>query len=304
MTTSGDHARVLIISPVRNEAEHISLVARSMMAQTRPPDVWLVIDDGSTDGTLEALRELSEQIPFMRVMSTPSGHTVDSGDRHAVAAAPRAFNCALRTVTADGFTHIGKLDGDIELPEDYFERLLGEFDKDVTLGIGGGVIVERVGATWRMMHTAPGHVRGALKLYRRECFAAIGGIRECLGWDGIDETYARMRGYKTASFDYIVARHHRVLGSADGVLRARARGGQTHYIVGFSLPWVLLKAFKQAMLPPYGVSGAAFVFGYLRARWRSVPRIEDAEYLRFARRAERRRLLGGAKLGSRSLLHD
>lgn len=308
MTTSDDYARVLIISPVRNEAEHVPLLARSMMAQSRPPDVWLVIDDGSTDGTLELLQEFSVQMPFMRVISTPPGHTADAGDRHAVAAAPRAFNYALRTVAADGFTHIGKLDGDIELPEDYFELLLREFDKDAALGIGGGVIVERVGVTWRMMHAAPGAVRGALKLYSRECFAAIGGLRECLGWDGIDQTFAQLRGYKTASFNHIVVVHHRVTGSADGLLRARTRGGQTSYIVGFSLPWVLLKSFKQAMLRPYAVSGGAFVFGYLRARWQSVPRIEDAEYLRFVRQGEKRRLLGAARTlaerGFRSPVHN
>ena len=45
------------------------------------------------------------------------------------------------------------------------------------------------------------HVRGALKLYSRACFEAIGGIEERLGWDTIDETYARMRGFRTQSFD-------------------------------------------------------------------------------------------------------
>ncbi len=36
---------------------------------------------------------------------------------------------------------------------------------------------------------------------RRECFAAIGGVRERLGWDGIDEVTARMHGFETRSFD-------------------------------------------------------------------------------------------------------
>jgi poly-beta-1,6-N-acetyl-D-glucosamine synthase len=290
MTPGAPH-RILIISPVRNEARHIELVAASVARQTHRPELWLVVDDGSTDDTLERLHRLAGEIPFMRVLSTPAGHTKDAGDRHAVAAAPRAFNWALSTIDAGPYTHIGKLDGDIELPDDYFERLLTQFDADPGLGVGGGILVEQVGEEWETMHTAPGHVRGALKLYRRACFNAIGGLREHLGWDGVDETYARLRGYRTWSFDHIVARHHRVLGSADGILRARARGGQTHYVIGFSFPWILLKSLKQAALPPVGISGLAFIFGYVRAWYRSVPRIEDAEYRRFARYDERRRLV-------------
>jgi hypothetical protein len=286
----GDDRRVLIISPVRNEAEHLELVARGLERQTRPPDAWIVVDDGSTDATPELLRDLAERIPFMTVLSTPERFTRDKGDRHSVAAAPRAFNWALQTVDWRDFSHIGKLDGDIELPPDYFERLLDAFDRDPGLGIGGGVLVERSGDEWRMMRTAAHHVRGALKLYRRECFAAIGGIQEVLGWDGLDQTYARMHGYSTRSFEEIVARHHRPVGSADGLLRGRVRGGATHYALGFSVPWVVLKSVKFARLRPVGLSGVAFLYGYAQAALRSAPRIDDPAYLRFVRRDERRRL--------------
>jgi glycosyltransferase involved in cell wall biosynthesis len=290
-----DGRRVLIISPMRNEAAHLERVARSVERQSRPPDVWLVVDDGSDDGTPELMHELAKRIDFMRVLRTPDGFTADSGDRHTVAAAPRAFNWALRTVDWRDFTHIGKLDGDIELPDDYFSRLLEEFDRNPQLGIGGGVLVEQVGGEWRLMRTAPHHVRGALKLYRRECFEAIDGVQELLGWDGIDQTYARMRGYETRSFERIVARHHRAVGSADGVLRGRVRGGATHYALGFSFPWVVLKSLKYGRMRPVGISAGAFMYGYLQAMWHSAPKVEDAEYRRFVRRDERRRLLGALR---------
>jgi biofilm PGA synthesis N-glycosyltransferase PgaC len=282
---------VLIVSPVRNEAEHIAVVARSVAAQSRPPDLWLVVDDGSDDATPELLRELAEEIAFMRVMATPQRYTEDSGDRLQVAAEARAFNHALGTVDVGDFDYVGKLDGDIELPEAYFERLLAEFDQDPELGIGGGTLVERVGSEWKTMKTAPHHVRGALKLYSGPCFAAIGGIQELLGWDGIDQTYARMRGYKTRSFDHIVARHLRPCGSADGVLRGRVRHGEVYYVLGFSAPWIAMKSLKYAAMRPPVISGLAFVYGYARAAARSVRRVEDMEYRRFVRRDERDRVL-------------
>ncbi len=43
--------RLLLISPVRNEQAYLELVADAVAAQTRPPDLWVVVDDGSTDRT-------------------------------------------------------------------------------------------------------------------------------------------------------------------------------------------------------------------------------------------------------------
>jgi poly-beta-1,6-N-acetyl-D-glucosamine synthase len=286
-----DSSRLVIISPVRDEAEYLETVARSVARQSHPPHLWLVVDDGSTDGTPDMLRRLSKEIPFLRALRTPEDHTKASGDRHAVAAAPRAFNWALQTVDVDEFTHIGKLDGDIELPEDYFRLILQEFERDPKLGVAGGVLVERVGDEWRRPSVAPDHVRGALKLYRRECFEAIGGLREHLGWDGVDQVQARMHGYTTRSFDHVVARHHRACGAVNGVLRARVRGGETYYIVGFSFPWVVLKALKSGRLPPVCLSTFAFLYGYLRAAQRAIPRAGDEQYRRFLRRDQRRRVV-------------
>ena len=289
---SGDGHRILIVSPVRNEAAHLPRLAHSLRAQSRRPDVWLVIDDGSTDDTPATLAELAQQTPFMRVLRTPSGHTREGRDRHALAAAPRAFNCALASVDVTEFTHIGKLDGDIELAPGYFAQLLCEFDANPRLGVGGGVIVEPdARGRWHRPRSAPDHVRGALKLYRGECFAAIGGVRERLGWDGIDQVMARMRGYETRSFDHLVARHHRPTGSTAGLLRARVRGGETYYVIGHSPAWAALKALKSASLHPRGVSTVAFLYGSARAARERLPRMDEPEYRTFLRADERRRLV-------------
>jgi hypothetical protein len=136
------------------------------------------------------------------------------------------------------------------------------------------------------------HVHGALKLYTRRCFEAIEGVQERLGWDTIDETYARMRGFKVWSFTDLVSIHHRPLGSADGTLRGHARHGECAYIAHFTVTWVGLRAFKIATRRPYGLSGLSFFYGYLRAAARRVERVPDPEYRRFTHRELRRRMLG------------
>jgi biofilm PGA synthesis N-glycosyltransferase PgaC len=283
--------RLLIITPAFNEAANLERTARSVASQTREPDVWLLVDDGSTDGTLEIASTLAADVPCMRVLSAPQRvEERDSRDKLALAKEARAFNWALSQVDLREFTHVGKLDGDVELPPHYFERLLERFAADADLGLAGGVLEELGPRGWRRLGAPSYHVHGALKLFTRECFDAIGGIEERLGWDTIDETYARMRGYRTRSFGDVVARHHRPWGSADGRLRGSARIGECAYIVRYSLPWVMLRTVKVCRAEPYVLAGLWFLFGYLSARVRRRPKLEDEDFRHFVRRELRARL--------------
>lgn len=285
-------ATVLLISPVRDEAVHIEAVARAVAAQTRPPDCWIVVDDGSTDETALILERLRPLLPFMRVMSTRQHERLTgTADRLDVASEATAFNLGCNSVDWRAFTHIGKLDGDVELPVDYFERILERFADDPRLGIACGDLVEEHGAQLRRIRIPSHHVHGALKLYTRPCFEAIGGMQERLGWDTIDETYARMLGFSTRSYQDIVARHHRHWGSAGGTLRGRARHGHCAYVAGFPLYWVTLRSVKLATMRPVVLSGLAFGFGYARAWAARRSRVEDPQFRRYVRRELAGRLL-------------
>jgi poly-beta-1,6-N-acetyl-D-glucosamine synthase len=284
--------RVLIVSPVRNEAAHIERVARALAAQELQPARWIVVEDASTDGTLELLRSLAREIPFMEVIEADAASAhAGARDRLARAAAPRNFNFGLAGVDWREYTHIMKLDGDIEMPPHYLRVLLERFAAEPRLGLAGGVLVEptQEGEPRRLIIPRH-HVHGALKLYSRECFEAIGGVQERLAWDTIDEVYARMHGFSTVSFEDLVSVHHRQWGSADGVIRGRVRLGECAYITHYPLSWVALRAVKLTFGPPNGLSGLAYLFGYLRAAARRVVRVEDAAYRRFTRRELRGRM--------------
>jgi poly-beta-1,6-N-acetyl-D-glucosamine synthase len=284
--------RLLIISPVFNEAANIERTARSVVSQTRTPDLWVIVDDGSTDGTLELASAIAEEHPWIHVLRAPQRmEERDSRDNLALAKEARAFNWALAQLGVEGFTHLGKLDGDVELPPHYFERLLEHFAADGELGLAGGTLQERGHTGWARVSAPSYHVHGALKLFRRECFEAVGGIEERLGWDTIDETYARMRGFRTRSFDDVSARHHRPWGSAQGRLRGSARIGECAYIVRYGLPWVMLRTVKMFTARPYMWSGLAFLWGYVSARVRRRPRLEDEDFRHFVRRELRLRMV-------------
>jgi biofilm PGA synthesis N-glycosyltransferase PgaC len=286
-------ARVLLITPARDEAAHLEGTIRAVAAQSRRPDHWVIVDDGSSDATPGILERAAAELPFLEIMRAPA-RDGNSADGLAVAAEARAFNTALATVDTTEFTHIGKLDADIELPSDYLEGLLERFASEPRLGVAGGTLLEQTSGEWEPTRIPAYHVRGALKLYSRECFEAIGGIEERLGWDTIDETYARMHGYVTRSFPELAARHHRPVGTRGGALRGRARHGQCAYILRYGLPWVFARSFKVAVQKPYVLSGIAFLYGYMKALLKAEPKVEDSRFKLFVRRELRGRFMPGS----------
>ena len=59
---------MLLISPCRDEAEYMRRTLDSVLAQTVPPALWVVVDDGSTDETPEILEDYRSRMPYLRVV--------------------------------------------------------------------------------------------------------------------------------------------------------------------------------------------------------------------------------------------
>ena len=139
------------------------------------------------------------------------------------------LNWALAGIDWQTYTHIGKLDADVELPPDFLETLLRDFRADASLGMTGGVLTERHGLRWRRVGQPPTHAPPPARLYSLKCFEACGGFRDRLAWDTIDEVYARLRGFSTRVSNDVPVRHLRVQarptgGCAAGRATVSARG--------------------------------------------------------------------------------
>jgi poly-beta-1,6-N-acetyl-D-glucosamine synthase len=286
-----DGSRILLISPVRNEATHLEEVVSGVALQQRLPDTWVVVDDGSTDGTAELLDALLAPLPFARLVRTPPDFTRDDGDRNAAGGPDRAWNFGLAQADVAGYTHIGKLDGDIVLPPDYLRALLDRFAAEPALGMAAGAVTELRDGRWWRMPTPDDHVTAPARIYSRECLEAIGGMPAYMGADVVTTFYAKMRGFRTRTFRDLPVRHLRAMGSADGLRRGRERQGAYQYVVHYTPVWVVLRSLVvAARFRPYGLSGLWFLIGYAKAAIRRMPRVEDPEWRAFARAEQRRKL--------------
>jgi biofilm PGA synthesis N-glycosyltransferase PgaC len=278
-----------IVSPVRNEAQYIRETLESVVNQSEPPNVWIIADDGSTDDTASIVGEFSDRADNIRLLSILDNSSGASDDRLEWAAEARAFNTGLREVDLSAVNYIVKLDGDLRFGEDYFARLLDEFEHDQSLGIAGGHCYEiRDGR--RVLEWVPeSHVRGATKMYRIACFSEIGGIEPVYGWDTLDEIKAQMAGWRTRSF-HLSLDHLKPTGSVGGLLRGRARMGRGAFLLGYHPVFVLVRSFRMSLARPYIVCGIAFLCGYLMALARGLPRVADGNTIKYIRQQQMRRL--------------
>lgn len=280
----------VVITPVRDEEAHLGALLEVMRAQTLRPRLWVIADDGSTDSTGAIARRAAAGEEWIAVadVSAPGGGPASA--RMAEGAVPRAFNRALASVRVPPHDVIVKLDADVTFGADYFERLLDRFAEDPALGIAGGRCYEPRGNGLRMEWTPDDHVRGATKAYRRECFRAIGGIEEVLGWDGIDQMRAHLAGWTSRTFDDLVLVHHRPNGSRGGVLRGRVRGGRCNYFLGYTPLFMLVRSVRRMADRPYVIGGLALLWGYVLSFLQRRERYADAEVRRYLRETQYRRL--------------
>jgi poly-beta-1,6-N-acetyl-D-glucosamine synthase len=58
-----------VITPVRDEREHLPRLAASLIAQNEQPRHWLIVDNGSGDGTPELARELAQEHAWISLLS-------------------------------------------------------------------------------------------------------------------------------------------------------------------------------------------------------------------------------------------
>ena len=62
------HPKYVIITPVRDEEKFVEATIESVRRQTILPAEWVIVNDGSTDGTGELLDRAAARVPWIRVI--------------------------------------------------------------------------------------------------------------------------------------------------------------------------------------------------------------------------------------------
>ena len=284
----------VLITPCRDEVRYAERCLRSVIGQTLLPRKWIIVDDGSTDGTSEILRNFARDYPWIEVIPK-----ADRGTRSVGPGVVDAFYHGLDHIRMDDYEFLCKFDLDLDIPSKYFAILVKRMRENPLLGTcSGKAYFESPSGNWISEKCGDEMSIGMTKFFRVSCFNDIGGFVREVMWDGIDCHRCRMRGWIARSWDEPDLRvlHLRPMGSSQkGILTGRMRHGFGQYFMGSSLAFVTASSIFRLLHPPLLIGGLAIWWGYVSSALRRLPRYEDDGFRKFLRYYQSRSLIVGKR---------
>jgi glycosyltransferase involved in cell wall biosynthesis len=182
MLAAAETPKVSVVMPVHNAMPYLDIAVESILAQTIQNFEFVILDDASTDGSTERLRQWASRDPRIRLIEEKRklGPALSS---QRVAEAARAPFVA--RMDADDVSHPRRL-----------EDQLAVFESDPATGVVA-CLCEFIDAKdrklrgseqWRLVRRSPlvPFAHGAM-MYRRDVFDRAGGYRrECEYWEDQD----------------------------------------------------------------------------------------------------------------------
>lgn len=276
----------VLVTPVRDEASLLPRTIASVVAQTHLPAEWIIVSDGSSDGTDEIVRQAAKQYPWIRLLP------LAARPERSFAAVALNTETGIRHLKSNKYSFLGLLDADVAFQHDYFEQLIARFELDPGLGLAGGVVID-VGLPKDQFPSNRIFVPGAVQFFRRACFERIGGLTPIPegGWDIITCAMARLHGYQTRLFTDLVVDHLKPRNiSEGGVVRRNWQLGIRDYATGYHPLFEVVKCFNRLKEPPFVIGALAWWIGYCTAVLQRRRRMVDSTLVDYMHHEQLRRI--------------
>jgi glycosyltransferase involved in cell wall biosynthesis len=275
--------RLFLTTPLRDEINNIERLFASVAAQDMQITCWVIVENGSTDGSQEALsrRAPPANVDTMIVLNQLcKGQVYGLGSKYAgIVQIGFARICSQFDIGPEDM--IGILDADSFPGPRYYTQLSDGFDRDPKLGIASGRCVDDL--TGQPSRHAADWVLGSCRIWRGACFLGSGYV---IGPSADTLSLAR------AELDGWFAR---VLPQAQFLAREvglRARQnyyGRSAHFRG-NTPFYACLRWGKFLARGEMRAGYEFVAGYLSAWIGRAPRIEDPELRNYFARYVLRKL--------------
>ena len=265
------------IIPAHNEEAFIGVTLQSIAQQTVLPDKVVVVNDNSTDGTAAIVTQYAAQYPWISLVNKSSDAVHLPGSKVI-----QAFLTGYETVD-ENYDIIVKLDADLILPPDYFEKVLNAFKQDDKVGMAGGFAYIEKNGDWILENlTDKDHIRGAFKAYRKACFLQIGKLKPAMGWDTVDELLCKFYDWKVVTIESLKVKHLKPTG-ANYNKAARYKQGEAFYSLGYGFVITAIAGAKLAMRKKKPFLFIDYINGFLKAKRENKPLLVTAEQAKFVR---------------------
>jgi glycosyltransferase involved in cell wall biosynthesis len=273
---SDSKGKYLLITPARNEEKNLPEVSKSVAEQKVKPVLWIIVDDGSTDNTPRILEELKAKYSWIhgiRLPPRPRDITF-----HYSYVCKQGFDYSLEYCRENRieYEYIGLLDADTILEENYFGKLMDEFEKDPSLGIASGGVYYDTGGKLSREVSDKNLPRGTGRLWRKSCFLETGGYQVEPSPDSISNAKAILRGWQLKQYADVIEIQTRKTSAGEGLWKGYFKNGWMAHYVDKSLPMVLFNTLYYCLKSPY-YTGIAYFIGYLDSAIKKEKKIQDME---------------------------
>ena len=264
-----------IVIPAHNEEKFIGLTLQSLVSQTLLPNKIVVVNDNSNDKTAEIVTDFSNRYSFISLIEKKSAEIHLPGSKVI-----QAFQAGFDSLD-DRFDVIVKLDGDLILPNNYFETIINRFAADDSIGMAGGFAYIEKNNDWILENlTDTDHIRGAFKAYRKACFEQIGGLKPAMGWDTVDELLCKFYNWKVVTDASLKVKHLKPTG-ANYNKTARYKQGEAFYSLGYGVRITAIASIKLAFLKKQPLLFIDYLKGFWMAKKAKKPLLVTSEQAKF-----------------------
>jgi len=276
--------RHAIVTPSRNEGKFLPSIIESLSNQTIMPVIWVIINHNSSDDTIEILRNAKSKYEWIEYINVNDNSTRKRGSQIA-----SLVKTGINSIDVK-WDYVSKIDADMVLPENYFEKIFQRFTNNPKLGIASGTCYIEEGGRKIIENVSSDHTRGGLKTYRLSCYEQIGGIREIDGWDGIDNVTAQMKNWETMPFKEIEALHQRRTGSFSGLISGCFESGKFAHTMNYLPLFMLARSIHRMKSKPFIIGGLSMMTGFLWSKLSRKTKLNDKEIVSFLRKRQKNRL--------------
>ena len=267
-----------IVIPAYNEEAFIALTLQSLVSQTLLPKKVVVVNDNSTDKTAEIILAFAKENPFITLVNKTSEAIHLPGSKVI-----QAFHKGFETLD-NNYDIIVKLDADLILPNNYFERISSTFEKDAEVAMVGGFAYIEKNGDWILENlTDKDHIRGAFKAYRKTFFEQMGNLKPAMGWDTVDELLAKFYGWKVITDSSLIVKHLKPTG-ANYNKTARYKQGEAFYTLGYGFFITAIASAKLAMMKKKPFLFLDYIQGFWKAKMANTPLLVTDEQAKFIRK--------------------
>jgi glycosyltransferase involved in cell wall biosynthesis len=278
----------VLVTPAKNEDAFIGSTIHSVVNQTILPELWIIVNDGSTDKTRKIVESYQKEYSFIKLVNL-----VYSGKRNFGSKAS-AFKKGLKHLNGVNYGFIGNLDADIEIIPNYYEKMLKALNDDYNIGIVGGSIYTLIGNKYISVDKTADSVAGAVQFFRKECFEDIGGYPklEIGGIDSVAEIKAKMLGWKVRKIKEVKVKENRRTGSANfRPIASKIQEGKRFYSVGYCPIFYFFRCLYRLPNPPIIIGSIASLIGYFYSYLKSEKVSVSNDIVVYLRNTQRRKLV-------------